>query len=201
MKILCVSNLIDPVIYTSTIRQSFADTAIVLSAGDLPMEYLDFITTNLNRPLLFVPGSRHTDTNSNHKAGQACIDAKVRYEEGLIVAGLGGSTRHNRMENRFTEFQMSLGILKLLPALFYNRIFRGRFLDILLTHASPLGIHDREDTRYSGFKCFLWFMKVFKPRYLVHGNIRIYDASGQRTAIYHKTLVGNAYGYHLIDIT
>ena len=211
MKILCVSDQIDPLIYTETIKQSHADVDIVLSAGDLPMDYLDFITTNLNKPLFSVLGNHDAE---NHLIKAARVDAKIRYVAGLILVGLGGSmqrgtslsepgaaSRHNKKENQFTftNLEMNIRVLKLLPALFFNRIFRGRFLDLLLTHAPPMGIHDKGDTYYLGFKCFLWFMRVFKPRYLVHGHIHLYDLSEHRITKYHKTLVINAYGHYLLD--
>ena len=43
MKILCVSDQIDPLVYTNSIKERFADVDIVLCAGDLAMEYVDFI--------------------------------------------------------------------------------------------------------------------------------------------------------------
>jgi len=201
MKILCVSDQIDPLIYTNSIKQRFADVDLVLSAGDLPLDYLDFIISTLNRPLLFVMGNHHTKMpDDNYSHGATYIDLKVKREAGLIVVGLGGSMRYNRGDNQFSDFQMKIRILKLLPALVFNRVFRGRFLDILLTHASPMGIHDKEDKCHKGFKCFLWFIKVFKPRYLVHGHIHLYDLSEVRTTKYYDTLVINAYGHYLIDM-
>jgi Icc-related predicted phosphoesterase len=197
MKILCVSDLIDPMIYTNSITQRYADVDIVLSAGDLPMDYLDFIISNLNKPLFFVMGNHHNDAHEKNTAIHA--DTKVFREPELIIAGLGGCMRHNRGKNQFSDFQVYLRMLKLLPALFLNRLFRGRYLDILLTHASPRGIHDREDKYHRGFKAFLWFMRVFKPRYLVHGHIHLYDISGQRSTKYHDTLVINAFSHYIID--
>jgi len=213
MKILCVSDQIDPLIYTNTIKQRYADVDLILSAGDLPMDYLDFIVSTLNKPMLFVFGNHHTEDYSYYKGGSRSLDdgaeirsagamyadARVRYEEGLIIAGLGGSMRYNRGENQFTDFEMKIKMLKMLPALLFNRLFRGRFLDVLLTHASPLGIHDRKDKCHLGFKSFLWFMRVFKPRYLVHGHIHLYDLSEVRTTKYFDTMVINAYSHYLID--
>jgi Icc-related predicted phosphoesterase len=200
MKILCVSDQIDPLIYTNTIKQRFADVDLVLSAGDLPLDYLDYIISTLNKPLFFIMGNHHIEEVDIYSHGAIYIDSKVKREAGLIVAGLGGSMRYNRGENQFSDFEMNIRILKLLPAMVFNRVFRGRFLDILLTHASPMGIHDKEDKCHMGFKCFLWFIKVFKPRYLVHGHIHLYDLSEVRTTKYCDTLVINAYGHYLIDM-
>jgi Icc-related predicted phosphoesterase len=200
MKILCVSDQIDPLIYTNTIKQRFADVDLILSAGDLPLDYLDFIISTLNKPLFFVMGNHHIEAVDVYSHGALYIDSKVKREAGLIVAGLGGSMRYNKGENQFTDFEMKIRLLKLLPVLIFNRVFHGRFLDILLTHASPHGIHDKEDKCHKGFKCFLWFIRVFKPRYLVHGHIHIYDLSEVRTTKYHDTLVINAYSHYLIDM-
>ncbi|MDR2247873.1 MAG: metallophosphoesterase [Treponema sp.] len=216
MKILCVSDQIDPLVYSSSIKDRFADVDLVLSAGDLPMDYLEFIVSSLNKPLLFVFGNhnleeyRYYDTSkdriiwndviySRYGSGAVHVGFKVHREGGLIVTGLGGSKRYNRGENQYTDFQMRWAIVKLIPWLLINRIFRGRYLDILLTHASPLGIHDKSDPCHQGFKAFRWFMEVFKPKYLIHGHIHLYNLSDVRATKYRDTLVVNAYSHYVID--
>ena len=215
MKILCVSDQIDPLIYTNTLKHRYADVDLILSMGDLPMDYLDFIISTLNKPLLFVFGNHHIedydhfakgspDNNSgdpgeSYYCGAVYADAKILREGGLIIAGLGGSMRYNRGGNQFSEFQMKLRILKLVPGLFFNRLFRGRFLDILITHAAPRGIHDKEDRCHLGYRSFLWFMRAFRPKYLIHGHIHLYDLSEVRTTKYCDTMVINAFGHYLID--
>ncbi|MDR3146189.1 MAG: metallophosphoesterase [Treponema sp.] len=216
MKILCVSDQIDPLVYSSAIRERFSDIDVVLSAGDLPMDYLDFIVSSLNKPLLFVFGNHNLKEYHYHKRngdnlllsaldhdkyshGVIHVGSRVRQEEGLIIAGLGGSIQYNHGENQYTDFQMNLEILRLVPALLFNRIFRGRYLDILLTHAPPRGIHDKEDPCHRGFKPFLWFMRVFKPKYLIHGHIHLYDLSDVRMTTYGDTQVLNAYSHYTLD--
>jgi Icc-related predicted phosphoesterase len=215
MKILCVSDQIDPLVYSNSIKERFADVGLILGAGDLPLDYLEFIVSSLNKPLFFVFGNHHLNNFRFFKdprapfsiwddykvpgLGTIHIGSKVKNEEGIIVAGLGGSMMYNHGENQYTNFQMNLEILKLIPALLFNRIFRGRFLDILLTHASPRGIHDKEDPCHRGFKAFLWFMRVFKPKYLVHGHIHLYDLGDVRSTRYHDTTVINGYSHYIID--
>jgi Icc-related predicted phosphoesterase len=43
-------------------------------------------------------------------------------------------------------------------------------------------------------------MRRFKPRYLVHGHIHLYDLSATRTTRYGDTQVINAYGHYVIDL-
>jgi hypothetical protein len=202
MKILCVSDQIDPLVYSNSIKKRFADVEMILCAGDLPMDYLDFIVTNLNRPLLFVFGNHNAEEmrgNDPESFSSTHLGSKIRKEAGLIVAGLGGCMRYNRGPNQFTDRQMYFEIMKLIPSLLFNRIVYGRFLDILLTHAPPKGIHDKQDKCHWGFKAFRWFMKIFKPKYLVHGHIHLYDLSDVRRTRWLETEVVNAYSHYVID--
>jgi Icc-related predicted phosphoesterase len=210
MKILCVSDQIDPAVYSPAIKSRFHDVDMVLCAGDLPLDYLDFIVSNLNCPLLFVFGNHNLEGYEQYTenrpfrtwepgySGLTCAETRVRRERGLIVAGLGGSLWYNGGKNQYSEFGMILEIIKLIPALVINRIFRGRALDILLTHAAPRGIHDRDDPCHRGFKSFLWFMRTFRPKYLVHGHIHLYDLSSVRSTKYGETVVINAYSHYII---
>jgi len=216
LKILCISDQIDPQVYSPLIKERFSDVDFVLSAGDLPLDYLDYIISCLNKPLFFVFGNHHTDElmyfrnvwnmPHNHEekeyfsCGAVHLGSTVKIENNVIITGLGGCKRYNRGQNQFSEFEMFWEIFKIIPGLLWNRIFRGRFLDILLTHAPPSGIHDKKDRCHQGFKIFLWFMKVFKPKYLVHGHIHLYDLSAVRSTKFLSTTVINAYSHYLINL-
>jgi Icc-related predicted phosphoesterase len=215
MKILCISDQIDPLVYSNSIKERFADVDLVLSAGDLPLDYLDFIVSSLNIPLIFVFGNNNLkgfshlknsyktayDVRESYSYSTGAIHAasSVIKEGSLIIAGLGGSMRYNNGENQYTNFQMNIEILKLIPKMLFHKIVHGRYLDILLTHASPQGIHDKADPCHCGFPAFLWFMRFFKPKYLVHGHIHLYDLSEIRTTKYHDTLVINAYSHFILE--
>ncbi|MDR1507070.1 MAG: metallophosphoesterase [Treponema sp.] len=204
MKILCVSDQIDPIVYSSSIKARYQDVDMVLCAGDLPLDYLDFIVSSINRPLLFVYGNHNLEGYETYEkyprnSGLTHMGSRVRRECGLTIAGLGGSMWYNGGKNQYSELMMFFEMIKIVPSLVINRIFRGRRLDILLTHAAPRGIHDKNDPCHRGFRCFLLFMKLFKPRYLVHGHIHLYDLSSVRTTKYEKTLVINAYSQYVLN--
>lgn len=214
MKLLCVSDEVDPLVYSPRIRERFGDVDAVLAAGDLPMEYVSYIVTLLNKPLFFVFGNhnlldlpyyrprqyhlRHEEPPRDRAWGGCYVGFKIRREAGLIVMGLGGSLRYNDGLNQYSQLGMWLRVLALTPALIYNRLRYGRFLDVLLTHAPPKGIHDRDDPCHRGFEAFLWIMKAFKPRYLVHGHVHLYDSNERRSTRYKDTDVVNAYGHYII---
>jgi len=219
LKILCVSDQIDPIVYTPSIKERFGDVDLILSAGDLPLDYLDFIISNLNKPSFFVFGNHHTEDlkyykrfwntpfsinygnyGEYHGCGAVHLGSNVINAGKFILAGLGGSMKYNNGVNQFTDFEMYIEIIKLFPKLFWNRIFHGRYLDILITHAPPKGIHDKSDKCHVGFKSYLWFMKVFKPKYLIHGHIHLYDLSDVRLTKWENTTIINAYGHYVINL-
>jgi calcineurin-like phosphoesterase family protein len=216
MKVLCVADHVDPFIYSAGLKSRFADVDLVISAGDLRHDYYDYIISVLNKPLYFVFGNHDLGSRNGHGKGEdpfrtglgrwdrpggaTYLERKVRKAKGLIIAGLGGSIWYNGGENQFTDFTMFLSMLRLFPRLLWNRIFRGRYLDILLTHSPPYGINDLPDPCHTGFRVFLWFMRVFKPRYLIHGHVHLYDRNAAREAVYHETRIINAYDHVVLEI-
>jgi hypothetical protein len=220
MKILCIADHIDPLVYSAGIKQRFKEIGLVLSAGDLPLNYYDFIMSTLNKPLLFVFGNHNLKGMEHYRGvsealgrfsplrreaevpatGAVYINGRVRREKGVLVAGLGGSRWYNGGENQYTDLQAYLRLALLAPRLLLNRLRFGRYLDVLLTHAPPLGVHDGQDPCHRGFKALLWFMRVFKPRFLVHGHIHLYSGDAARVSQYSQTTVVNAYEHALIEV-
>lgn len=223
MKILGISDITDPLVYSENIVERYGDIDLVISAGDLPVKYYEYIVSSLNKRLYFVFGNHNLETlqyfrkphcfetleqakfdkdRQQHNFGGDYIDGKIVYDKHaqLILGGLGGSMRYNKGEHQFTEFQMALRIIRMLPRLFYNRLRHKRYIDILVTHAAPRGLGDRSDLCHTGFNVFLWFMRRFKPRYLLHGHIHLIDLNESRILHYHQTTIINIYGNYVLEI-
>ena len=215
MKILCISDQVDPLIYTNSVKERFNDVDIVLCAGDLPMEYIDFVVSSLNKPTYFIFGNHNLQEykfyhdkdkfqvndqyEMQHSHGATYAGFKVIRENNLLIVGVSGSIRYNDGINQYTDREMKSQLLKLVPALIYNKIRYGRYLDIFLTHASPKDIHDKPDPCHRGFECFRWFIKKFKPKYMVHGHIHLYDIQDIRVSKFEETTIVNAYSHIIID--
>ena len=222
MKILCVSDDYDPLVYSQNIVERYKDIDFVIGAGDLPLKYYEFIVTALNKPLYFVFGNHHVDDLRHYKKqriidqiesfsfdkeqfgsthGGDYIDGKVMKERqtGLLIAGLGGSMRYNNGSHQFTDSEMRWRIYKMIPRLLYNKIRYGRWLDILITHAPPKGIGDQEDLCHTGFDAFRLFMRAFKPKYLLHGHVHLIDMNANRISTYHGTEIINVYGSFILQ--
>jgi Icc-related predicted phosphoesterase len=93
---------------------------------------------------------------------------------------------------------MIFKIWRLMPALLWNRVRYGRYLDILITHSPAFGIHDGQDPAHRGFRAFLRFMARFRPRYLLHGHHHIQRAEVCQTR-YLQTEVINVYPFRVIE--
>ncbi len=185
-------------------------------AGDLSLDYYDFIVSMLNKPLYFVFGNHNLSGMDLYRrrepgdvrpagsrmapGGAVHIGSRVVRVRGVLIAGMGGSRRYSGEPNQFTELQMYLKLLRLAPRLLVNRILHGRWLDILLTHAAPFGVQDQPDPCHRGFRSFLWFIRTFRPRYLVHGHIHLYNRNEPRRTRLGSTLVVNAYEHEIIEL-
>jgi Icc-related predicted phosphoesterase len=205
MKILTISDKVVESIYSPAIKQRFGDVGLALACGDLPLYYLEFIVTMLNVPLLYVFGNHdqgiYTSSGQFQQApmGGINVDERVVKVQGLLIGGLEGSMRYSdRGDHQYTEGDMLWKALQMTPALWWNRLRYERFLDILITHASPYGIHDGTDLCHTGFKTFLRLMDIYRPRYLIHGHQHVYSPHTTTRTTYRHTQVVNTYGYQVI---
>ncbi|MFZ2358216.1 MAG: metallophosphoesterase [Anaerolineae bacterium] len=208
MRILAISDKVVPALYNPELRQLVGAIDLVLSCGDLPNYYIDYVASMLGVRCFMVHG--------NHAAGQEFvdpggldapprhpmdIDLRVVHEKGLLLAGLDGCIRYNRNPRfQYTQSQMWRRALRLAPPLLWNRITHGRALDILVTHSPPAGIHDGPDRAHQGFDAFLWLMRTFKPRYLLHGHKHVYRNDEVTSTPYRVTTVVNVYPWRVIEI-
>ncbi len=206
MKILAVSDQVVPAIHSPHIRDRLGDVKMVLGCGDLPYSYMEYIATMLSTPCFFVHGNHdHPEYLSsgrtlNAPGGWTNLDGQTAKSKGLIVGGLEGSMRYRPgAPHQYTEGEMTLKTWRLGLSLLAHRVFDGRYLDILITHAPPCGIHDGDDVCHRGFKTLLRFIQRFRPRYLLHGHQHTLHSATWRT-MYRDTEVINVYPSRVIDL-
>ena len=218
MKILCVSDTTSSLAFSSNVAEIFRDTDLILSCGDMPVESHDYLSTMLRSDVYYVYGNHNLETfqqemdrdgqqlgtienEYNRKFYGFLLDGRCIRDKrtGLLIAGLGGSMRYNEGLSQYTEAQMRRRMRRLIPTLLWNKRRYGRYVDILVTHAPPLGIGDDVDVCHKGFECFLRFMDRYKPKYLVHGHVHLDDRNAQRETQYKDTKVINIFGCYQID--
>lgn len=204
-KILVVSDAVSREVYNQRIRVLFGGVDLVLSCGDLPYDYLEYIVTLLDVPLLYVHGNhdRPLRTDSGEiPAPRGCISVEGRIvsEAGLLIGGLGGSIRYKPLgDHQYTEGQMRRRVARMAPRLWWNRVRRDRRLDVFLAHAPPRGIHDEADPAHHGFQAFRSLIDHHHPRYFIHGHTLPHAGVPEETRV-GRTEVIHVNGYKVLEV-
>jgi uncharacterized protein len=186
---------------------------VVVSAGDLPFDYLEYIVSRLDVPLVYVPGNHDPELRSSdptwsplrtetpRPGPQGCdnADGRILVGGGLRIAGLGGSMRYKKGPNQYTDAEMRWRSLSLEVRIKLNPARGSRNLDVLLTHAPPLGWGSKDDLAHRGFAAFLRLVKELRPRWLVHGHVHPYGRAQPERQLA-GTQVVNAVPSRLIEI-
>lgn len=207
LRILAVSDAIARILHQPQVKTLVGDIDLLLSCGDLPYSYLEYLVTNLNPPHAFYVHGNH-DAPETHSGGEWLapggwqnLDRRSVHlrDSGLLLAGLEGCVRYRpAAPYQYTQRQMAFRVQVLALQLLWNRARYGRYLDILIAHAPAAGIHDGPDLAHRGFHAFLTLMRRFRPRLLLHGHKHIYGPQAWQTR-YAATDVINVYPFRLLE--
>jgi Icc-related predicted phosphoesterase len=199
MKILALSDKVESCIYNSGMKSWLGDIDLIIGCGDLPANYLEYVVTQLNVPLVYVPGNH--DSDSYHVPGGRCIDGKATKINGLTIAGLGGSIRYKpKGRHQYTQWQMGARVGRLIPSILLNGALRQNKLDILITHSPALGIHDGEDPAHIGFSSFITLLRAVHPRLMLHGHMHAIRNIDRTITTQYGCQIMNVFPYQIIDL-
>lgn len=213
-RVLAVADEVVEALWTEKVRRHGVD--LVLAAGDLPFDYLEFLASALDRPCVFVPGNHDVDLSGYARVrglwlrsgfpapwpgptGGINVDGRIADVAGLRIAGLGGSIRYSEGPNQWTERQQARRVHRLVRAAAWRRRRDGRPVDVLLTHAPPRGVGDADDPPHRGFTCLHGAVRRMRPTLLVHGHIHPHGAQAPDRTL-DGTQVINAVGYRILEI-
>lgn len=195
MKILALSDEVVPFIYSPVVRERFADVRLIVSCGDLPVAYLDYVVTQLNVPLVYVPGNHDAD-DYVIQGGQP-VDGRWVRLNGVAVAGLGGSQRYKPIgKHQYTDREMLGRAARLL----LTSRMGGRHIDLFISHAPPQGVHDGPDHVHAGFKAFHTFLRTGQPRLMLHGHTHVQRNLETTISQLYHTQVINVFPYRVIEL-
>jgi Icc-related predicted phosphoesterase len=214
-KVLSVSDEIVEPLWTEWVRKKAGDVAVVLGAGDLPFDYLEYLSNELNKPCVYVPGNHDTDLSGYERRGLwirdglpvewpgpeggVNADGQVVDVAGLRIAGLGGSIRYNDGPNQWTERQQARRAAKVSRMAARRQRRDGRRVDVLLTHSPPKDCGDRDDPPHRGFACLHAAVERMRPRLLLHGHIHPHGQPVPDREL-GKTRVVNTVGYRILEL-
>ena len=213
--VLAVSDEVDNMLRADA--RPVQDAQLVVACGDLPFDYLDYLMNALDAPLVFVPGNHDPDVSGyrTSRAGltlKAGLPARPPWPDGAVsaeravvdvaglrIAGLGGCLRYRDGPNQYTQRQQAQRARSLARRARWRVARDGRGVDVLLTHAPPRGVGDREDRAHQGFEALNWLTRRLQPALLLHGHIHP-DEIPARAHRIGRTVVRNVAGHHLLDI-
>jgi Icc-related predicted phosphoesterase len=196
MKILTVSDTVEPMLEKQHNAQRFADVDLIISCGDLPPEYLSRLLDTIAAPLYYVCGNHDIRYGEKPPQGGCDLHGKLITIMGLKILGLEGCHWYNGGPYQYTEGQMRAMIRRLRPKLWWQG-----GVDLVVTHAPPRHIHDAEDPCHKGFECFRWLIDRYHPGYFIHGHIhKDFSDPSQRVTIVNSTHVVNTYGHFILEI-
>jgi len=225
MRILAISDIPERLLYDDFSPERWRSRVdLVLSCGDLDREYLEFLVTVLDVPLLYVAGNHDVSFRWQPPGGCEDIDGRVVRVGGLRIAGLAGCMRYNagREEYQYTERQMAWKVHRL-----EYKAWRAGGVALVISHAAPVHcpafkqcpapvgsgrrcMHpecpshleaclDAGDLCHRGVEAFRWFILRRRPRYWLHGHNHLTYAWTPRLCTIGETTVINAYGHYQLD--
>ena len=219
-RILAIADEVSDSLWSGRVRRLEPD--LVVACGDLPFDYLEYIVTMVNVPLVFVPGNHDPDLRAKPQAlssqdferplslatlrreppgplGCSNADGRVVQEAGVSIAGLGGSVRYRPGPNQYTQRQMTRRAWRLELSSVRHRARAAGKIDILITHSPPYGIGDGDDPAHRGFVAFRRLVTRLSPTLLIHGHVHPYGRVIRSHRLRGTTIV-NVVGHRMLEL-
>lgn len=201
MKILAMGDAVEPILYGQNLARYSSGVEAVVSCGDLPFEYLEYVVTFSGAPLYYVRGNHDPE---KPKVPEGCIplDGRVVGIGGVVLAGLSGSRWYSGGPNQYTERAMRRRGRALSARITLDKLRGRKAPDAFVTHSPPLGLGDREDVAHTGFEAFLGLMDRHAPSLWLHGHVHLYgtEAREGRETRRGDTRVVNVFGHKILEI-
>ncbi len=197
MKILAISDKESPALWDHFEKSRLDGVDVIVSCGDLAPEYLSFLATFFQGPVLYVHGNHDRSYEKKPPEGCVCIENRIFEYEGVRFLGLGGSMRYKPGPFQYTETQMLSRVIRIWPKLLWHHGF-----DVLVTHAPARGLGDKETPVHRGFGTFLYLLEHYSPALHLHGHVHLnYDPLAKRVREYKQTAIVNAYEKAVFELS
>ena len=215
VRVLAVSDVVEEGLRADIGPVRGAD--LILGCGDLPFEYLGYLMNALDVPLVFVPGNHDPDLSGYRVSragltlraglparapwpdGAVSADGRVVDVAGLRIAGWGLPPLPPRPQpvQRPAAGAPQPSAGRPCPAPATSR--EAHQVDVLLSHAPPLGVGDGSDPVHQGFPALNVLTARLQPAALLHGHVDP-DPAGREDHRLGRTIVRNVTGWQLFDL-
>lgn len=218
VRILAVSDEEDRSLTVPRLRD--INPNIVVSCGDLGPDYLDFVSSAANAPLIYVPGNHDPDqrpvrgesewtvrqpaddelvTNVPRRPGGLNLDGKIREDHDLRFAGLGGSIRYRSGPNQYSQRQMKRRVNSMIRREWIRGFGSVKPVDVFIAHSPPSGIGDGDDPAHEGFAAFRKLIDKLRPTYMLHGHIHPHGFAKPNRQLGETTII-NVIPHRVLEI-
>ena len=195
MKLLLISDEEDEYLWDYYQPGRLADYDMILSAGDLKAEYLSFLVTMGNLPVIYIHGNHDGSYDRFPPEGCESAEDALLTVRGLRILGLGGSMWYNGGPYQYTERQMARRVRRV-----QGKLRRAGGVDIVLAHAPVRGYGDEDTDSHRGFEAFLPLIDKWQPKYFIYGHIHMNYHSRQEQVLHRgSTTLINACGKYTLE--
>jgi uncharacterized protein len=202
MKILCISDRVERMLYGPNLTSYARGVEAVISCGDLPFDYLEYIVTFLGVPVYYVLGNHDPGLEGpEYPGGCTPLDGRVvEADGGVILAGLSGSALYSGGPNQYTERQMRRRARALSVRIRCRGLVGRPKPRIFATHSPPFGLGDQDDVAHVGFESFVDLIDRHEPPLWLHGHVHLYGPDQERVRQKGDTKIVNVYGHRILDV-
>ena len=205
MKILCISDQVERMLYGPNLTSYARGVEAVISCGDLPFDYLEYIVTFLGVPIYYVLGNHDPGPEGpEYPGGCTPLDGRVVEAEGegggVVLAGLSGSPLYSGGPNQYTERHMRRRARTLSVRIRCRSLVGRPKPEIFATHSPPFGLGDQDDMAHVGFESFVDLIDRHEPPLWLHGHVHLYGPDQERVRQKGDTKIVNVYGHRILDV-
>lgn len=193
---------------------------LIVSCGDLPKDYLEFISTSLGKQLVYVRGNHDTmhrwgvkKFENSHSLLQGPIfeetleefhdlHDRLFYFQDWVIIGFEGSLWYNGEGPQYHEEEMFKILRQVEQRLRVRKVkdwfYRSPKKIIVVSHTPPCDVHDAHDLCHRGFECFHHLIHYFSPMLWIHGHTSTENLTQIQMDQEENTTIINSYEYKFI---
>ena len=193
--------------------QALRDLApdLVLCAGDLPWDYIEYVASASTCPVVFVPGNHDPEIERSrraatalHRAGHAVRRSATPRRDQRRPAGRRGRRPAHRRPRRVRALQAGAAPVHPAPVprrarRLLRRARRGGPVDVLLTHAPPSGSATARTGRTWASRPCTRVLDRLEPTWHLHGHIHPYGQQMPDRQV-GPTTIRNVIPWKVLDI-
>jgi uncharacterized protein len=204
-RILALADEVDRSLESVETRRGLGPIDLIVGCGDLPVDYLRFVTDAFETaPLAYVRGNH--DVSGDWATGDATgihlpdplLDGQPWTDGQVTAVGFSGIPRHGGsglQVGSVTRFQQVVGAWLRLRGRPEGRPF------MVISHVAPRGINDGPDRVHRGSRGLRWLADRARPRLWLHGHTTLVTRRFEDRCIRRgPTLYYNAFGANVVEL-